>query len=205
MEHAFVRITYPYDTLQQLVATWAQYCEKMAVVEHKGEKTQKIHVHILMYNMSRTWKQFKNIMERDFPSLGISGNEMISKVKAFKYHDGVPSLRYMLKGKYDLSYNKGYDEVQLKELKDSWKPEVEKQSKLQAQLERFATFVYDSGQMVYGDLDFYTCKRLACKFAYEEYNNTFPMPMAMNLVKSIVYSCKFDIGFQIPEDDKWHI
>ena len=159
-----------------------------------------------MYNMSRTWKQFQNIAARDFSTLWntLKGNENISKKKAYKY-DAMATIRYMLKGEYELSYNKGYDEQLIRDAKDSWKPEEVKQSKLQAQLERFATFVFDSGSIVYGDLDFYTCKRLACKFVYEEYNNTFPMPMAMNLVKSIVYSCKFDIGFQIPEGDKWEI
>lgn len=205
VEHAFVRITLPYDMLQSLLATWAQYCEKMAVVQHEGEKTQKLHVHILMYNMSRTWKQFQNIACRDFYSVWsqLKGNEMISKKKAYKY-DAMATIRYMLKGQLDLSYNKGYDAELLSEAKASWKVDPEKKSKLQDQLERFVTYVYDMGY-VYGDLDYFTCKRCACKFAYDEYNKTFPMPMAMNLVKSIVYSSKFDIGFQIPEGDRWEI
>lgn len=212
--NALVRITLPYDEVKSVVALWANDCERVACYEHVGSATEKIHIHLLMYNMRTTWENFKIQAKNNFPSIDLKGNGKMSKKAKYSY-DAFETIRYMIKGdknyekgRSKVCYIKGYDESFLEECCASWKEEVKetKRTKLQEQLDRFASYVFDDLNMVYGDLDFYSCKSAACKFAYREYSNTFPMPMAMNLVKSIVYSCKFDIGFQIPEDAvRWTI
>lgn len=201
MEHAFVRIVMAYDDVKSLVAAWSQLCEKLICYEHVGEKTEKVHVHILMYNMSRSWKQFQNIMKRDFPS--IHGNQSYSKKKAYRY-DSFATIKYMSKGSLDPSYNKGYSQEEIATAKGSWTHEVIKKSKFQEQWERFPNFCYGHGEE-YINIDFELCKNLAMDFARSEYGGVFPMPQAMNLVKSIVYTAMLELHFEIDKKHKWAI
>jgi len=91
----FVRITHSAETLEPLFRNWAPECERWAVYEHEGEKTGKVHCHILMVRCKIHKKQLRN---RNC-GINLTGNELCS----FKELDSAPdslfhTLTYCSKG-----------------------------------------------------------------------------------------------------------
>ena len=60
MPHYAVRITHSYEVAKPIVHLWAMKCEKILAYEHLGERTGKIHIHLLLVNTSVD-KQLRNI------------------------------------------------------------------------------------------------------------------------------------------------
>ena len=60
MPHYAVRITHSYEVAKPIVHLWAMKCEKNLAYEHLGERTGKIHIHLLLVNTSVD-KQLRNI------------------------------------------------------------------------------------------------------------------------------------------------
>ena len=88
---------------------------KILAYEHLGERTGKIHIHLLLVNTSVDKKQLRNIAATT--KIPVSGNEWMS----FKVADLEPTyITYMSKGQIDPSYNKGYTEAELEEYKHKW-------------------------------------------------------------------------------------
>ena len=52
MPHYAVRITHSYEVAKPIVHLWAMKCEKILAYEHLGERTGKIHIHLLLVNTS---------------------------------------------------------------------------------------------------------------------------------------------------------
>ena len=61
MPHYAVRITHSYEVAKPIVHLWAMKCEKILAYEHLGERTGKIHIHLLLVNTSVDRKQLRNI------------------------------------------------------------------------------------------------------------------------------------------------
>ena len=61
MPHYAVRITHSYEVAKPIVHLWAMKCEKILAYEHLGERTGKIHIHLLLVNTSVDKKQLRNI------------------------------------------------------------------------------------------------------------------------------------------------
>jgi len=115
MPHYAVRITHSYDVAKSIVHLWAMKCEKLLAYEHLGERTGKIHIHLLLVNTSVDKKQLRNIAATT--KIPVSGNEWMS----FKVADLDPTyITYMSKGEIDPSYNKGFEAVHIDEYKQKW-------------------------------------------------------------------------------------
>lgn len=115
MPHYAVRITHSYEIAKPIVHLWAMRCDKLLAYEHLGERTGKIHIHLLLVNTSVDKKQLRNIAATT--KIPVSGNEWMS----FKVADLDPTyIRYMSKGEIDPSYNKGYEAHELDAIKQTW-------------------------------------------------------------------------------------
>ena len=75
MPHYAVRITHSYEVAKPIVHLWAMKCEKILAYEHLGERTGKIHIHLLLVNTSVD-KQLRNIAATT--KIPVSGNEWMS-------------------------------------------------------------------------------------------------------------------------------
>lgn len=135
MPNYAVRITHTYANAQSIVSLWALKCDKMAVFQHVGEKTEKPHIHLSLEGTNIEKKQLRNLAAST--GVAVKGNEYMS----FKNLDSDPIkyFVYMTKGKHDASYLKGYIEADVENWKSQWvqPEEYEKQSKWQQLGEQF--------------------------------------------------------------------
>lgn len=107
----FVRLTYSYADISGVIRQWAMKCEKMAVYEHEGAETKKVHCHIAIQRVCVCKKQLRNIANS---IIDIKGNEKSS----FKELDmSQTPFIYMTKGTLEPKYLQGYE----KEDADKWK------------------------------------------------------------------------------------
>lgn len=112
----FIRATYSYADLQPLILIWSPLCEKMAIYEHIGEETEKIHCHIALVNAKIGKKQLMNKAAKAMPKW--SGNETYS-CKAMD--DGFDrQYVYMTKGIYEPSYLLGFTQADADLWKSKW-------------------------------------------------------------------------------------
>ena len=121
MPHYAIRVTHSYDVMQRVVAAWAMKCSKMVVYEHIGGKTEKIHIHLAIYNTNVSKKQLRNIGIG--LGLQLKGNEWMS----CKEWDGMPAdyCHYMTKGQLDPSYVLGYSQEETDDWKSKFVPHSE--------------------------------------------------------------------------------
>lgn len=102
----FVRITYDAEVLSPLFQNWSALCERWAVYEHAGEKTGKIHCHILMIRCKLHKKQLRN---RNC-GLNLAGNERCSFKELDVSDDSLfHTLTYCSKGSIEPSEFFGFD------------------------------------------------------------------------------------------------
>jgi hypothetical protein len=116
MPHYAVRITHSYSVAQRIVAAWAPKCERMAVFEHKGDKTGKVHIHLALYATSVDKKQLRNIAATT--AIPVKGNENM----AFEVWSGLEAsyCYYMTKGHIDASYLMKYTTDDVKRWQEAW-------------------------------------------------------------------------------------
>lgn len=115
MPHYAVRITHSYDVCKRLVAQWALKSQALAVYEHLGEKTGKVHIHLALYSTSVDKKQLRNIAASC--GVNVKGNENCS----FKEWDGKDLyIIYMTKGSLDPKYLLNYSQDDSDVWKAQW-------------------------------------------------------------------------------------
>lgn len=110
----FVRITHSYEAIAQLVSLWALRSERLAVFEHTGTKTEKIHCHILILGSVLQKKQLRNIGSE---IVMLKGNEFCSFKECISWETPVV---YMTKGKLDAKYLKGWTQADVDMWKSRW-------------------------------------------------------------------------------------
>ena len=114
MPDFFVRITYPYSHIKVLVVQWGLKCTKLVVYEHKGDKTEKIHCHLVVIGSSCDKKQLRNIGQK---YCDLKGN----KNCAFSVLDSERKpLVYMTKGILDAKYLQGFSIEDSMRWKTEW-------------------------------------------------------------------------------------
>lgn len=113
----FVRVTYPYDKIASMVSLWSCRAEKLVVYEHTGEKTEKVHCHILILGSNTHKKQLRNL---GATCVSLKGNELCSfkDCKSFER-----PLVYMTKGNLNPKYLKGFEHTDAEVWKAKWVPE----------------------------------------------------------------------------------
>lgn len=134
----FIRVTHAYEKLRSLLSLWSMRCERMAVYEHVGTQTEKVHCHILIMGSCVHKKQLRNI---GATCVNLKGNEMCS----FKDADSnwETACVYMTKGKLDPKQLKGFEDGKANEWKTKWvEPDkVEKISTAQKSYNYFQSIV----------------------------------------------------------------
>jgi len=130
-----VRITRPFCDLSGAIRQWALKCERMAVYEHEGSRTEKIHIHAILIGCSVSKERLKQLALPMIREHG-SGNEFWSfkeKDKRTKQPISATTapgaIIYMTKGKHDPMYYLGYELEYLTALKDQWQEKAEPESR----------------------------------------------------------------------------
>lgn len=112
----FVRITHAYAVARVVVETWAPHCEKVLVYEHIGSKTEKVHIHLVLFGCKYDKKWMRQLGART--GVDLKGNERCS----FKEYDGdATAMVYMTKGTLEPVFNKGYSTGEISLWKSQYK------------------------------------------------------------------------------------
>lgn len=127
MPHNYaVRITHSYEDCKHIVACWAMECDKMAVYEHIGSETEKVHIHMIIVGSRIQKKQLRN-KAAQVSQVPLKGNENCS----FKDYDGNEvALTYMTKGNLTPKYLKGYTVEDAHLWNTKWVEPTPKQEKI---------------------------------------------------------------------------
>jgi len=159
-----VRITHSYEQAKPIIHLWAMRCDKMLVYEHIGGTTNKTHIHISLLGTNVDKKQLRNIAAET--KIPVAGNEYMS----FKKWDRDEEyIKYMSKGKHDPKYNKGYEEIELLEIKKRWVETrlIDKPDKTDKILDDFDTYIFDNGVVDLGQImNFYELRTATLKFVF---------------------------------------
>lgn len=121
-----VRVRMSYETLATTCADWSLKSEKMLCYQH-DDKKENIHCHFLLVGVYDSTDTLKRLLKTH--GLLPKASDWSFKSK-FKLKDGtvvditdetIPQyITYMSKGKYEPSYNKGYDTEFLDLCKSKW-------------------------------------------------------------------------------------
>lgn len=175
-----VRLRASYETLRTTVAAWALRCEKVLCYQHE-DRAENIHCHLLLEAVYDSVDTLKRDMRQH--GIDLKGAGQLSFKTTYKMKDGtqmiisdatVPTyITYMSKGKYDPSYNKGYDPEFIAARKAAW-------------------VVHSSPDPVedtHRDFETYVCKALTAP-QYAIYEHTGPNK---DLIRSLSFSYVFEL------------
>lgn len=124
-----VRITRTYQDVSGVLMSWLDKCEQILAVEHPADgKTKRVHCHILLVEPSVNNDQ----LQKPLRKMNLKGNTdfMFSFVVTKGRYKGEPykrdeTVKYFIKGRYEVKLNKGFQTEELEELKSSWKDSQE--------------------------------------------------------------------------------
>lgn len=205
----FVRITHPYEAIKVVVSLWALRATKLVVYEHTGEKTEKIHCHILILGSNTQKKQLRNI---GADHVDLKGNEMCSFKEAVSYDT---PLVYMTKGNLDPKYLKGYEAADAAKWKSSWVQPVKYVK--QSSVKKLYDEIFPPTGKYQGDWTWPTPE----DFVSEEYTAFHKVriyakqqifarskdqmwtPKCFSDYKTIVYTICFHADIPIPKQTEW--
>lgn len=199
-----VRITHSYEEAKDVVYVWAGRCKRMAVYEHIGDITEKVHIHLCMDGCEVEKKQLRELGART--GLDLKGNAMCS----MKVWDGEERpLVYMTKGKFEPKYLQGFTTDDHLRWKSLW-TEPECRSK-DGQIYDHYMFDVDERYMYYTKdnpinannvlthkFDFIKAHAKSCAFQHMKCVWNI---QAVNLFKMLVYTFCFRSGVVIPKND----
>lgn len=214
MPHSYaVRITHAFDDMKPLIDIWSLRCDRMAVYEHVGERTNKVHIHLVIVDSEVCKEQLKNLAKPI--NIELKGN----KVCSFKPFDGnEKALIYMTKGLYKYKYLKGYTEADAEAWKAKWEGEVghsqpkdviayeacfdEQYDLSWLYHQRDHPNIYQSGcvPVSQNDYEYKFMKRQAHMYAFNAYRRIWNI-QAANMYKMLVYTYVFRHDLVIPADD----
>lgn len=208
----FVRITHSYEALRSLVGVWALECEKMAVYEHVGTETEKVHCHMVILRSRITKKQLRNIGQK---FVTLKGNEYCS----FKACESWETpMTYMTKGELEPKYYIGFTKEECDAARSRWVEPAEVVTRDRA---IFNECFYENGwwdnsthpknkdcahcgaweNRKCDECLFNPVKKRAIKFCVDKYD-IWNM-RAMNVYKMLVYTYAFKFNVPIPKEQQW--
>ena len=204
----FVRITHPYAELVRLVATWALECSSLAVFEHVGSQTEKVHCHLVILGSRLQKKQLRNIGQQ---YAVLKGNEYCSFKECISWE--VP-LVYMTKGSLSASYLKTFTLEQIDIARSKWVAprSYVKKSRIQVVTEDFfEDYPLEKELKESGPDDFYgqdkkfkIVRRRAYRVAADEYNGILT-PQFWTMFKTLVFSYCYKNNISFPkENTNWN-
>lgn len=191
MPHVAVRIFASYADLQRLASSWALQSEKVAVYEHIGEKTAKVHCHFALLGCRVTTERLKQLARE----LGhtFSGNTGWS----FKTWDGdTEYITYMTKGRFEPKYFTGYSKEELDVLKAKWvdKSSSKGMSADSRTFDAFMDYLEDHSQIQPNE--FKRLKALATDYAFNQSGRIWNVNTAkMAKMCALTYALREGIAF----------
>jgi len=200
----FVRVTYSYDKIASMVSLWSCRSEKLVVYEHVGEKTEKIHCHILILGCNIHKKQLRNLGST---CVSLKGNELCS-FKECDQHWKTACV-YMTKGKLDPKYLKGFSQDEAEKWKSEFvePPHSEKVSSREKLYNEFFQVLPDFDEVpassrseVYWKFNY--LKPYARRYAFQR-NSYLWTPKAANDYKMLLMTYCFRYDIPIPKDHKF--
>lgn len=200
MPNYAARLSYSYDMARALVGAWALKCDNMAVYEHIGTQTEKVHIHLVMTGTSVDKKQLRNIGSK---FLNCKGQENLSFSE--KEYDGSPRfMSYMTKGVHDPKYLKGWTNNDHIAWKDAWVPPNKKQVKEHRDVKIYREFCVCEGYEIEQEIS--AVKLLVVIACAKHYvRETLGMPFsvnACNIYKMLVRTYCYDNKISIPDASK---
>lgn len=110
----FIRVTSPWTLLEPKVKEMKEWIDisGMAIAYHKGEKTEKEHIHIVLTMLKQLQRQ--SIAERIKKLFGVKGNEQVS----IKSWDG--NLKVFSYIRHDTSHPIDYFKMKLTEAQEQY-------------------------------------------------------------------------------------
>lgn len=215
MVHSYaVRITYAYDAIKPLLECWAERCEKMAVYEHVGERTNKVHIHLVMENCEIGKEQLKN-MAKPTP-ITLIGNKLCS----FKKYDGnEKAYVYMTKGVLTPKFLKVWTDVDADRWKKLWVGDLGHQNSKDVllyedcydeltfevawkyyQRDHPNNYIAGSKPTSSNDYQFNFIKQWARNYSFSKFNRIWNI-QAINMYKMLVYTYVYRNNLVIPEKE----
>lgn len=189
-----VRLTYAYDDIASLIGAWALRVEQLAVYEHVGEATKKVHCHLVMTGSNVDKKQLRNIAMK---YRDVKGNELCS----FKQFDGSDIyMSYMTKGKHEPKYLKGYTIDDHERWIKAWRPPSVSQQKVDKNTKMYQEFCVSQGYEML-DNNILSIKRAGKYYVRNVLNMCFSVN-ACNIYKMLVRTYCYDNDITIPAGDK---
>jgi len=199
----FARVTLPYERLDRMVSAWACKCDKILVYQHEGEKTQKIHCHILIMGCSVISKQLKNIASS--LNVNLVGNENSSfKSVGSSGQDELNCIMYMSKGVLEPKYNKGYTPELIAQQKARW-VEYTPSEKVPKILDFYLNFENFSAQDMFEcshENKFNMLRRLAQQYAFKN-NQQLATGKFFTEYKMLVFTYAMRHNISVPSGTKW--
>lgn len=194
-----VRISYSYDMAAQLVSAWALRATHMAVYEHVGSQTQKIHIHLVIRGTNVDKKQLRNIGAK---FLNLKGNELCS----FKDFTGDEKyMTYMTKGIHEPKYLLGYTKEDHNKWIGDWVQQPAAGPKLDKNTKRYNEFVSSQCAMIDDEpceaAKLFEVKRLAKYYVRTMLGLCLSID-AINVYKMLVRTYCYDNEISIPKGDK---
>lgn len=216
----FARITHSYEALRSLCSVWALQCEKMAVYEHVGTATEKVHCHMVILGSRIQKKQLRNLGSQ---YVNLKGNEYCSFKDCVTWET---PLTYMTKGNLEAKYYKGFTQEELNDARDRWEEPTPGKSRDRAVYEdafpdkkRKGGFDFtdkcDGGcanVMLYGTdwlaenpkcnvCSFKRIKTHARQYVFGKFR-VWNMK-SMNIYKMLVYTYCMEKNISLPHDSQW--
>ena len=144
--------------LMTTASDWALQATHVLMYEHP--EPGNIHCHFLLVGVQVNVETLKNSYKRH--GLSLKGPGQVSFKQSFKSPSGtviqmndetIPKyVTYMTKGKYDPSYNKGYEPEWLESRKLAWQP-YSNPSKDEVILGDFTNYLYDYAKDLHLEVD----------------------------------------------------
>lgn len=115
----------PYEDISGIARLWSQKCNAFALVQHPADgKTKRVHCHMMLVNPTIEVDSFQKLMKRNGINPGrgqhwIAKTVMKGEYKGQKYNKK-DLLKYMLKGKLRLLFEKDISPAEVEEAVSSW-------------------------------------------------------------------------------------
>lgn len=204
----FVRITHSYQQCQSIISRWALECDKMAVYEHTGSATEKVHIHIAIQGCRIQTKALRNQASR-VAQVPLSGNENCSMKK---WDGSITPLIYMTKGVISPKYLKGWSEEDAKDWCDKYvqpTPRQERLSDVQRLYQEF--FTYDNINRLWREsrsednpISIQTFLRRLCMRKALELNRQMLTPKTQTDARTLYLTYCWRNGIRLEANDPYH-
>lgn len=190
-----VRITHSYDVASPIIRAWALKANRMAVYEHEGAQTEKVHVHMVIEGTSVDKKQLRNIAEKT--GIPVKGNEYMS----FKEYNGDKTyMTYMTKGQHEPKYLQNYTAEEAEQWKVAYVPPVT-HDRVHPDSKFVSDYLLECGIPD----NIYDLRRTGKRYVYDNCGRIWN-GRAMNMYKTLMRTCIYAYNIQVPDDEpawKW--